>query len=489
MPRGPVRAVTDMPIPITTETQEPVFMSDPYIRQFAREHVELSRRFFVQLGIAGTALLGLSPRRVVGDEADDVLAAAVARLEYLTKVEHFQIVSRGKPRPDKLPPEKRREVGLDPQTWKLEVVADPASDAEIEHPMTVESGTALDWSGLLKLAESRAVRFLKVMTCTNVGQPLGMGLWEGVPLRDVIWLARPVANVRRVYYYGYHNDDLDQRFQSSLPIGRVLEDPPGEHPVILCYKLNDQWLTPESGAPVRVVVPDAYGNKSVKWLQRIVLTNAFQANDTYAGWNNDTVSHSKTYARFINVPSVAKSGQPIPVTGLAQVGMSGLSKVQVWLQRDGTSLRDDDPHFTHADWQDASILPPPDDWGGSLPAGRLPAVPRQIDPATGRPITWPLRDTIVHWVTLLADIPVGKHVLRCRTIDGNGVAQPMPRPFPKSAPIRFSRWRSRSKAEEGRTGSSRPPVAGMAPDWHCRREGVAGIPGIFLSPALNYPEN
>ena len=54
--------------------------------------------------------------------------------------------------------------------------------------------------------------------------------------------------MRRVYYYGYHNDDPAQRFQSSLPIGRVLEDPPGEHPVILCYKLNDQWLTPESGA-------------------------------------------------------------------------------------------------------------------------------------------------------------------------------------------------------------------------------------------------
>ncbi|MHC4657201.1 MAG: molybdopterin-dependent oxidoreductase, partial [Planctomycetota bacterium] len=117
--------------------------------------------------------------------------------------------------------------------------------------------------------------------------------WEGVPLREVVWLTRPSANVRRLFYYGYHNEDPKQRFQSSLPIGRVLEDPPGEHPVILCYKFNNQWLTIDRGGPVRMIVPDAYANKSVKWLQCIMLTNDYQANDTYAKWNNDTVSHIK----------------------------------------------------------------------------------------------------------------------------------------------------------------------------------------------------
>ena len=43
-------------------------------------------------------------------------------------------------------------------------------------------------------------------------------------------------------------------FRSSLPIGRVLEDPPGDHPVILCYKLNNQWLSGERGGPVRMIV-------------------------------------------------------------------------------------------------------------------------------------------------------------------------------------------------------------------------------------------
>jgi DMSO/TMAO reductase YedYZ molybdopterin-dependent catalytic subunit len=407
-------------------------MPSPTVLSVARDHVEVSRRFFLQLGAVGAAALGGGSAWAATEESRDVLAEAVASLEYLTRPEDFQIVSRGDPRPDQLPEEKRLAVGLDPRTWKLEVVADPESDARIDNPLTQARGTALDWAGLMKLAEGRAVRFLKAMTCTNVGQPLGMGLWEGVPLRDVIWLARPVENVRRVFYYGYHNDDPAQRFQSSLPIGRVLEDPPGEHPVILCYKLNDRWLTPESGAPVRVVVPDAYGNKSVKWLQRIVLTNSFRSNDTYAEWNNDTDSHAKTYARFIHVPSPVRAGQPVPITGVAQVGMSGLTKVQVWLQREGQPLAADDPHFSQAPWQDAQILPPPGNWGGGLPDGKLPPVPRQVDPATGRPRSWPLRDTLAHWAVLLTEIPPGKHLLLCRTVDAQNVAQPMPRPFPKS---------------------------------------------------------
>ena len=172
------------------------------------------------------------------------------------------------------------------------------------------AGTALDFARLMELAETRAVRFMSVMSCTNGKQPFGMGLWEGVPLRDVVWLACPKSNVRRIFFYGYHNDDPAQRFQSSLPIGRVLEDPPGEHPVILCYKLNNEWLTPLRGGPVRVIVPEEYGNRSVKWLQRIMLTNSFKANDTYAEWNNDTVSHLKTCARFIHTPERIKVGEP-----------------------------------------------------------------------------------------------------------------------------------------------------------------------------------
>jgi DMSO/TMAO reductase YedYZ molybdopterin-dependent catalytic subunit len=404
----------------------------PNPKQLADQHTALTRRYFLQAGAAGVVGLSTAPLWASEAETASALAEEIAKLEYLTPEEKFKFYGRGKPRPHTLPPEKLREVGLARDTWQLEVVPDPNSDSQVENPLSKELGNALDFPGLMSLAEKHAVRFLHVMSCTNGQAPCGMGLWEGVPLREAIWLARPTANVRRVFYYGYHNDDPEQRFQSSLPIGRVLEDPPGEHPVILCYKLNDRWLSPQAGAPVRMMVPDAYGNKSVKWLQRIVLTNNFQANDTYAGWNNDTDSHIKTCARFLHVPAEVKAGQPIPITGVAQVGMSGLGKVQIWLCPENAPLPSDDPYFTQAKWQDADVLPPPDDWGAGLTGGKLPPTPSQVDPATGTPHTWPLRGTIAHWATLLNEVPPGRYDLRCRTIDANGVAQPMPRPFAKS---------------------------------------------------------
>jgi len=402
------------------------------IEELGKEHVDLTRRYFLRLGAGAVATVSIGPVWTRADDGQALLREAISKLEYLTREEDFISFGRGDPPPHKLPLEKKREVGMVPETWWLEVVADSQSNSKLEHPLSRELGTALDWKKLMKLAKTHAVRFMSVVSCTNAKAPLGMGLWEGVPLRDIVWLARPKENVRRVFYYGYHNDDEKQRFQSSLPIGRVLEDPPGEHPVILAYKLNGQWLTSNRGGPVRMLVPDAYGNKSVKWLQRIVLTNDFQANDTYAKWNNDTVSHIKTCARFIHAPKKVKASEPVPITGVAQVGMSGLSKVQYWVTPKDTPLSEDDPYFTDADWKDAQILPAPDDWGGGLPAGKLPPVPTQIDKESGKPYQWPMRNTIAHWAALLKFDEPGQYDLRCRTIDANGIGQPMPRPFPKS---------------------------------------------------------
>src|SRR6185436_7576194 len=231
------------------------------------------------------------------------------------------------------PPEKLVQVGLTRETWNLEVISDPEHKADLRNPLTREKGTALDWDGLMKLAEKRTVRFLKVMTCNNIGRPLGMGLWEGVPLRDVVWLTKPQEDLRRVFYYGYHHDDPKQMFRSSLAVSRVLEDPPGLPPVILCTKLNGKFLTPERGGPVRIVVPEAYGFKSVKWLTHVVLTNLPHANDTYADQNNDVDSPLKTFAAVLAYPTGIKAGEAIPVSGYAQVGVSGLSKVQVSIEK------------------------------------------------------------------------------------------------------------------------------------------------------------
>ena len=404
---------------------------------FIEEHSRLTRRYFLKVGVAGVSALPLN-REAFADEPIAAKStkrskpekAGAQREPYFTLSTDFRDVSRGKPLPHLLTDEKKREVGLTRETWSVNVISDPDHPATLGKPLSKEDGSAFDFESLLKLGEKCAVRFPKVMTCLNLGCPLGMGLWEGVPLREVIWLAQPRENVRRVFYYGYHNDDPKQMFRSSLPIGRVLEDPFDLPPVILCYKLNGQWLDSERGGPVRMVVPEAYGFKSIKWLSHLVLTNLAYANDTYADQNNDVDSMLKTFAATLSISKQVKAGEPIAVSGYAQVGVSGLSKVQVAMELVDTAATEDDLRFVNSPWVDAELFPAPTNWSG-LADGRVPPDTHGFhDDST--PKRWPIPFTNAHWAVVLPGLAAGDYVFRCRTIDEREIAQPLPRPFQKS---------------------------------------------------------
>ncbi|NBU75868.1 MAG: hypothetical protein EBS30_11705 [Planctomycetes bacterium] len=395
-------------------------------KSFLEEHARLTRRYFMGLVTAGGVVSGSNALAVTQENNKKVKPEkAGARPEpYFTPSMNFRDVSRGKPLPHSLPDEKKREVGLTRDTWRLEVLADPDHPAKIGNPLTRATNNALDFAGLLKLGEKQTIRFAKVMTCLNLGCPLGMGLWEGVALRDVVWLAQPEDKLRRVFYHGYHNNDPKQVFRSSLPVGRVLEDPPGLPPVILCYKLNGEWLDSERGGPVRMVVPEDYGFKSVKWLSHLFLTNLATSNDTYADQGNDVDSPMKTFAATLSIPRTIKAGEAIAVTGYAQVGISGLSKVQVSLEP-ATAAK-----TVNNIWKDAELLSAPARWTGLMGETILPGT-HGFD-ATGKPQSWPMRLTNAHWATVLPGVPAGEYTFRCRTIDAQGIAQPLPRPFRNS---------------------------------------------------------
>jgi hypothetical protein len=154
------------------------------------------------------------------------------------------------------------------------------------------------------------------------------------------------------------------------------------------------------------------------------------ANDTYAEQNNDVDSPLKTFASTLSIPEVVKPGEAIPVSGYAQVGISGLSKVQVSVESAATPHPETDPFFTTVHWVDAELLAAPRSWD-ALPDGKVPAPTHGFD-ASGRPNTWPLRLTKAHWAAVMPGLPSGEYVFRCRTIDEKGHAQPLPRPFRKS---------------------------------------------------------
>ncbi len=352
---------------------------------------------------------------------------------FLTNPPDFQDVSRGNPRPFTLKGEALVKARLTPETWRLEIVSDGSTT--MQTPRTIDKGNAIDLPMLQKLGQTHGKKFLKAMQCLNIAQPLGQGLWEGVPLRELLKLVGRVNNIRRVYYWGYHNNDPKQLFQSSLSYTHVMETPPWDLGPFVAYKLNGQPISLLRGGPGRMIVPWAHGFKSIKWLQRIVLTNDFRANDTYAGGNNDVESHLKTAAYLDAGPEVVKAGQSVTIAGTAMVGWSGLKRVEYWLRPDAgqhARLAPDDPAWRTARWLPCTIAPPPKDWGGSLPDGVLPKDIWGFDPKTGRPKDWPLRFSWALWSVTLDNLRPGTYEFRARAVDLNDYAQPEPRPYPKS---------------------------------------------------------
>ncbi len=352
---------------------------------------------------------------------------------FLTNAREFIDVSRGNPKPYTLKGEALAKARLTPETWRLEISGDGSS--EVARPCRLEDGTALDLAALKELGKSHGVKYLKAMQCNNIPSPLGQGLWEGVPLREVIGRLGKIGNVRRLYFWGFHNNDPAQLFQSSLPYNRAMETPPWEPPPLVAYRLNGEDIPLVRGGPVRMVVPWAHGFKSIKWLQRIVLTNDYKANDTYALQNNDPESYLKTAAYLGRGEPSFKVGQPIKIDGTAMAGWSGLQRVEYWLRPgsgEGATLAEDDPAWKTAAWQPCEIMPPPDDWDPILPEGTSSKEVWGFDPATGKPRTWPLLFSMVPWTARLAGLKPGSYEFRVRTVDLNGFAQPEPRPYQKA---------------------------------------------------------
>jgi DMSO/TMAO reductase YedYZ molybdopterin-dependent catalytic subunit len=398
-------------------------MSDP------QRNAPVDRRDFLRaVGAATTVGAVAAPPAAAGQPP-----AASPERRYLTNPPDFRDVSRGNPRPFTLKGDQLVQARLTPQTWRLEIVSDGTTD--LVTPRTLAKNNAIDLPALEKLGQQHGRRFLKAMQCLNIAQPLGQGLWEGVPLRELLKLVGRINNLRRVYYWGYHNDDPKQLFQSSLSYTQVMEAPPWELGPFVAYKLNGQPISLLRGGPVRMIVPWAHGFKSIKWLQRIVLTNHFQANDTYAAGNNDVESHLKTAAYVDTGPEAMPAGPPIVVTGTVMVGLSGLKRIEYWLRGDADKLgplRDDDPAWAAAKWQPCTIAPAPRDWGGTLPNGVLPGGVWGFDGKTGRPREWPLRYSWGLWSVTLRDVRPGTYEFRARAVDLNDFAQPEPRPYPKS---------------------------------------------------------
>jgi DMSO/TMAO reductase YedYZ molybdopterin-dependent catalytic subunit len=359
--------------------------------------------------------------------------------DFLTPAESFYEITRGKPY--QLDLEARRRAGLTPETWRLEIVPDdPPWQPTLARACRQADGTAVTLADLEALFREQPVRCIKTMQCLMDSPESGLcsnGYWEGVALRDVLACLGRLRDVRRIVYAGYYAEPK-YRFASTLSINEVLETLPGHTPVFLALRLNGAPLPIERGGPVRMLVPEGYGFKSIKWLNRLVLTNDYRASDTYAEkQNNDPASPMKTLARLdIHAPQSYRRGEPVVLRGVAIVGASGLTRVESWVRKDqGTHgvLDPDDPAWATAKWTEANLPDrPPANWASLLPDHRFPAETNGLDPATGQPREWPLPFSWTSWEMRLEGLAEGAYEFRVRAVDRNGHAQPEPRPNPQS---------------------------------------------------------
>lgn len=98
--------------------------------------------------------------------------------------------------------------------------------------------------------------------------------WTGVPLRTVLNSAGIMTSARYVNFHAYDG------YMESIDMLDAF------HPqTILAYGMNGQDLPVPHGAPVRLRVETQIGYKSVKYLQRIVVTDEFvDTGDTGWAW-------------------------------------------------------------------------------------------------------------------------------------------------------------------------------------------------------------
>ena len=83
--------------------------------------------------------------------------------------------------------------------------------------------------------------------------------WAGVRLADVMEAAGARKNVSALRFVS-----AEQPYEDSLTLQQALLPD-----VMLAYEMDGEPLPREHGAPVRLVIPDMYGYKSVKWVNQI----------------------------------------------------------------------------------------------------------------------------------------------------------------------------------------------------------------------------
>jgi DMSO/TMAO reductase YedYZ molybdopterin-dependent catalytic subunit len=127
--------------------------------------------------------------------------------------------------------------------WRLRV------DGLVEKPLD------LTYSELLALPRARQVTDFHCVT----GWSIPHVHWTGVRLQHVLAEARPLPSAHALRFVS-----AEVPYEDSLTLRQALLPD-----VMLAHHMDERPLTRPHGAPLRLVIPEMYGYKGVKWVERI----------------------------------------------------------------------------------------------------------------------------------------------------------------------------------------------------------------------------
>jgi len=232
---------------------------------------------------------------------------------------------------------------IDESQWRLRI------EGEVEKPFEI------NFDELIKL-ESRKIPAL--LECAGNGRSflepkvkgvqwgvggVGNAEWTGVPLSILLDRAGVKSRALEIIFEGADRGRLEDpksprgeiNFARSIPLDKARD-------VLLAYKMNDVDLPPEHGFPVRAIVPGWYAVASIKWLQRIIVTdkpfNGYYQTLDYAFWKREgeqarltALSEIQTKAEIIQ-PSdgeVVAANSNVRIRGAAWTGDGEIRKVEL----------------------------------------------------------------------------------------------------------------------------------------------------------------
>ena len=153
---------------------------------------------------------------------------------------------------------------IDIKDWELEVTG------LVSDPIT------LDYDEILSMPQSSVFATLETISNPQGGMSIGNAVWTGVPFKYIMDLVGPEEKVIKVAFF------CEDGYSTGLTPEELTEEG-----VILAYKMNGRFLSPNHGFPLKLVVPQKYGMKWPKWVNKInFVDNDYKGYWESRGWSD-----------------------------------------------------------------------------------------------------------------------------------------------------------------------------------------------------------